>query len=271
VLLTGEGGDDWLNGSFEHWPDLLRRLQWGSLFRHGAEQWPQSPAHVIARRTLYPAIMPLISRRHRQQMLRPQFDPSSTIPEWINADWAARINLKDRWNSDIPRPGLAGFAQKSRYSVFALGRRHVNFEPVLAYAESHGIEIRHPFHDLNLTQFYMGMSGNHLRRNGVRKILLREAMKGTLPEIVRTRTSKAVFVGHTIDAINRLIDERPPESMLCAKLGWVDGRKIEALHAPFRHWRKNGSVGGIPATPWGPVWFALATDMWLEHAFGMKP
>ena len=25
VLVTGEGGDDWLRGSHAHWPDLLRR------------------------------------------------------------------------------------------------------------------------------------------------------------------------------------------------------------------------------------------------------
>ncbi|MEQ1689073.1 MAG: asparagine synthase-related protein, partial [Sphingopyxis sp.] len=269
VLLTGEGGDDWLNGGFEHWPDLFMKMKWGPLFRHGAQQWPGSPMHVIARRTLYPAVMPLINSHYRQAMLRPQLDPRISKPDWICSDWAERIGLYDRWHSEIPRHGLKGFAQKSRYSVFALARRHVNIDAALAYSERQGIEIRHPFHDLGLTRFYMGMSGNHLRRHGLRKVLLREAMRGTLPEIIRTRTSKAVFVGHTVDAVNALFDERPPEDMLCAKLGWVDGKKIGALHAPFRQWREQGSQGDLPASPWGPVWFALATDMWLEHAFGI--
>ncbi len=29
VLLTGEGGDDWMNGSRAHWPDLLLGGRWG--------------------------------------------------------------------------------------------------------------------------------------------------------------------------------------------------------------------------------------------------
>ena len=46
--------------------------------------------------------------------------------------------------------------------------------------------------------------------------------------------------------------------------------KIAEMHAPFEAWRRNGGEGPIPDTAWGPVWFTLATDMWLEHAFGLK-
>ena len=56
-------------------------------------------------------------------------------------------------------------------------------------------------------------------------------------------------------------------SWVLMKLGWIDPERIEALHAPFDAWRRAGSTGKIPASAWGPVWFTLATDMWLEHAF----
>ena len=92
-------------------------------------------------------------------------------------------------------------------------------------------------------------------------------MRGTLPELVRTRTTKAYFVGHIIDAIDGMFRERSPRDQLCVQLGWIDGDRIEALHAPFRKWREEGSSGPLPDTPWGPVWFMLAMGMWLENAF----
>lgn len=269
VLLTGEGGDDWLNGSYAHWSDQLRRGHWRAMFRHGAEQWPDSPWYVQARRTLYTAGMPLISPRHRQALLRPHLDFRLDKPDWIRPEWMARIGLEDRWHQGIARQGLSGMDQQSRYSVYSLGRRYTMVDTVLAYTEYHGVEIRHPFHDLNLTRFFMGAAGAHLRKFNTRKHLLREAMHGTLPEKIRTRRTKSYFVSHQVDAITELLRQRPAKDLLCVKLGWVDPERIEALNAPFAAWRREGSTGPIPASAWGPVWFALATDMWLEHAFGL--
>ncbi len=269
VLLTGEGGDDWLNGSYSHWPDQFRRGQWGALFRHGAEQWPNSPWHVQARRILYTAVMPLVSSEHRQALLTPHLDFRLDRPDWVRPEWMARIGLEDRWHQKVARQGLRGFDQQSRYSVYSLGRRYTMVDTVLAYAEQHGIEIRHPLHDLRLTRFFMGAAGAHLRKFNTRKYLLREAMHGTLPEKVRTRRTKSYFVSHQIDAIGELLRERPLSDLHCVKLGWVDPERIAAMHAPFDAWRRAGSTGDVPASAWGPVWFTLATDMWLEHAFGL--
>lgn len=269
ILLTGEGGDDWLNGSYAHWPDLLLRGQWASLFRHGAQQWPDSPPHVIARRTLYPALMPLISPRHREALLQPHLDFRLDKTDWLRPEWTARIGLEQRWREEIPRDGLKGFAQQTRYSVFRHPRRHIGYEPVFAYCESQGVETRHPFHDARLAGFFMGASGNVLRKQNCRKFLLREAMRGTLPELVRTRTTKAYFVGHIVDAVDELFERRPARELLPAKLGWIDPDRIAALHAPFAKWRREGSSGPIPDAPWGPVWFALAMDLWLENAVGL--
>jgi asparagine synthase (glutamine-hydrolysing) len=98
--------------------------------------------------------------------------------------------------------------------------------------------------------------------------VLREAMRGTLPEFVRTRTNKALFINHSVDAHDAMLAERPANELLPVKLGWMDGDKIAALQATFTRWRREGSQGPVPNQPMGPVWFALATDMWLEHAFG---
>lgn len=270
VLLTGEGGDDWLNGSLAHWPDRFMAGRWRELFRHGAEQWPDSPWYVQARRTLHSTLLPLASRKYREALLTPYLDFRLDQPDWIRPDWMARIGLVDRWHQKIARTGLRGIDQQSRYSVFSLGRRYTMVDSVLAFAEGHGVEVRHPFHDLRLTRFFMGAGGEHLRKFNTRKHLLREAMKGTLPEKIRQRRTKSYFVSHQVDAIGELLRQRPMHELIAVKLGWVVPERIAAMHAPFEAWRKSGSSGPIPDSAWGPVWFTLATEMWLEHAFGLE-
>lgn len=270
VVLTGEGGDDWLNGSFAHWPDRFVRGQWGKMFRHGAEIWPDSPWYVQARRTLQSTLLPLFSPRHRQAMLTPHLDFRLDRTDWICGDWMERVGLEDRWRQKIHRTNLRGMGQASRYSVFSLGRRYTMVDTVLAFAESHGVEVRHPLHDLRLTRFFMGAGGEHLRKFNTRKFLLREAMRGTLPEKIRERRTKSYFVSHQVDAIGELLRQRPVHELTPVKLGWVEPERIAAMHAPFEAWRRNGSEGPIPNGAWGPVWFTLATDTWLEHAFGLK-
>ena len=267
VMLTGEGGDDWMDGSLAHWPDMVRRGRWVGVLREGLRQWPGEPLHVRLRRTVYHSGMPLVNRRYRDRLLRPNIDFAVAAPPWIRPDWAARIGLTDRWRDDALPLDLPGFAQRQRYGVFRHARRHVNVDAYLAYAESHGVEIRHPLHDLRLTHFFMGAAGGVLRRNGLKKHLLREAMRGTLPEMVRNRTDKAHFMVSMVDAATALFRERPPREMLVARMGWVDGDRLSAYHAVFQRWRESGSTGPAPHETWGPVWFALAMDMWLEHAF----
>ncbi|HEX6858915.1 MAG TPA: asparagine synthase-related protein [Caulobacteraceae bacterium] len=270
VLLTGEGGDDWLNGSLAHWPDLLAKGRWRSLLQHGRQNWPDAPWVIAALKTMVTAARPHVLPRYRRAAVHPHLDWRIPDPHWLRPEWVKKVDLQDRWRRLLPRQGLDGFAQRSRYAVFTHGNRQAIAETALAYAESRGVEVRHPFHDARLTRFMMGAAGNHMRVLNRRKLILREAMRGTLPEMVRTRLDKAAFVNHSIDAHEMLLAERPVKDLLPVKLGWIDGDGIAALQTPYAKWRQEGSEGPLPNLPIGPVWFALATDMWLEHAFGLK-
>lgn len=268
VILTGEGGDDWLNGSQAHWPDMLVRGRWAAILRDGRRRWPDQPFHVAARRVFYHSTMPWVSQRNRGQLLHPHLQFDIDVPDWIRSDWAERIQLRDRWQADRLPVALPGFAQQSRFHVFTTGRRHVNADNVLAYAESRGIEMRHPFHDLRLTRFYMGADGTAMRAKGERKDILREAMRGTLPEVVRQRRDKALFVAHMVDAVSDMLRDRPIEDLHCVRLGWVDPAGLRRILEPHRAWRAAGTDKPPPGA-FGPLWFALAIDIWLDSAFGL--
>jgi asparagine synthase (glutamine-hydrolysing) len=266
VLLTGEGGDGWLAGSLAHWPDLFLSGRWGDLLEHARAFSPGAAPQVLAKRLTYYTLAPFFSPAYRNQLTRPNLAFGVTPPSWINPDWARRIGLSERWRSDVAPLSLPTFAQRNRYNSFNIARRHVSFDNVMALAESQGVELRHPLHDLRLTQFYMGAAGQMLNKGGEKKHILREAMRGALPELVRTRTTKARFMAHIIDASTALFRQRAPEDLLCVKLGWVDGAEIRRIHAILQRWREEGLPEPAPREPGNGVWFVLAMDMWLEHA-----
>ncbi|MEP6915260.1 MAG: asparagine synthase-related protein, partial [Acidobacteriota bacterium] len=269
VLLTGEGGDDWMNGSRAHWPDLLLGGRWLTLLREGVladpgRRWTRGVRAILAE-----GLGPIVSPHRRARALRPHLDFQHTAPPWISPDWAQRARLADRWR-DAPRPPApGGFAQAQRYHAYALARRHVNVDNGIAYTATRGVEFRHPLHDIRLTRFLMGAAGGMLRRAGVKKHLLREAMRGTLPEIVRTRTGKANIAPPVIDAVTARLIERPIADLHCVKLGWVNGARLEHYQAAHAAWRSAGTPANLPPEPYGPVWNAVAIDLWLEHAFGL--
>jgi asparagine synthase (glutamine-hydrolysing) len=103
----------------------------------------------------------------------------------------------------------------------------------------------------------------------LKKHLLREAMRGTLPEPVRTRTSKANISPPIIDAVTAILAERPIGELHCVKLGWVDAARLEEYQAAHVAWRQAGTADKVPTVPYSPVWNAIAIDLWLEHAFGL--
>ncbi|MEZ0244395.1 MAG: asparagine synthase-related protein, partial [Sphingomonas sp.] len=269
VLLTGEGGDDWMAGNFGYLPDMFLRGDLFGLFREAMTQFPAENRFVALRRTAFLATAPVFSPAHRTKLLKPHIILDPPMPDFINAEWATRIGLPDRWRN-TPAPATPrGFAQQQRYAVFSHARRHIGHDTVLAAAEASGVEMRHPLHDLRLAHFFMGVPGRMLRRNGEKKYILREAMRGTLPEVVRRRQDKAVFITSLIDGIDARFRECPPQQLLPVKMGWIDGDMLESMFAPAREWRRAGSQGPLSRARLGPVWFIVAMDLWLEHAFGL--
>jgi len=87
-----------------------------------------------------------------------------------------------------------------------------------------------------------------------------------LPEL-RTRQTKANFSASMINAVTDRFAQKKPEDLLPAKLGWVDMNRLGQLHQEYRSWVAAGATPPFPKVAYGPVWNAVAMDIWLEHAF----
>lgn len=165
VLLTGQGGDALLAESPSYLADLVRR---GRFFRAVREvrrhvRITGSPAGIGIRSLI---------------RLRGSDHPHPPFPDWVNAEFSSSARLRTRYSdawSDM-RSGSGTYHQLSRpwlgaglfeaYERLAL--------PVI---------VRHPYFDLRLVRLLLS-APNCLKAS---KWLLRESMRGRLPESVRTR------------------------------------------------------------------------------------
>ncbi len=123
-------------------------------------------------------------------------------------------NLIQRWRAGWPA-GSASFPQKKMYwpahlrkRVHQLGyyyaasgitsARLVSYNTLAAYT---GVEFRLPFFDRRLVDYILGLPPDLYFRDGFNKYILREAMKGILPERVRQQTHATHFSELTVRGV----------------------------------------------------------------------
>jgi asparagine synthase (glutamine-hydrolysing) len=232
VLLSGHWGDQ-VFFSPAYLVDLFGRFAWGEIRRHTREyeRWfSAGEAQVLVRR------FPLDVARHHV--------PVSLVPplKWIRRRLPGGARQK-RWFSDpflrralrfADRPATIGRAFHSAHArsiyIEARSKYHVHcMEWHNKIDALGGLEAAFPCLDRDLLAFLMAVPGDIQNRNGVPRALLREAMKGVLPEPVRARRWKADFTsvvnrGVALDA-SPLARALSPESR-GVRLGYLDPGRL---------------------------------------------
>ncbi len=191
VLLDGQGADELLAGYYTffapHLAGLLVSGRWGALMQ---EMRAAKRLHGIgflgASEYLANALLPDTLR----QPLRRLAGKSSSAPNWFD---------KDRFASDDRDQALMGHYQTTSVNQMAESLLIDTSVPKLLHwadrsSMAHSIESRLPFLDFRLVEFSMGLPPETKLWNGTTKQVLREAMRGTLPEPIRMRMDKMGFV-----------------------------------------------------------------------------
>ncbi len=175
VVLTGHGGDPALAPSPAYLLGLLRRLRWG--------RWlAEVVRYARARRRLPPLGLKTALRRWLGRRRR-----HAPFPRWLNPQFAARLRLRERWErlsaeADSPHPTqpLAHAALRSPYWA----RLFEGFDPGVTRRP---LEFRHPFFDVRLVGWLLALPPLPWFTD---KQLLREALRGVLPDAVRLRPKR---------------------------------------------------------------------------------
>jgi asparagine synthase (glutamine-hydrolysing) len=189
VMLDGQGADEQLAGyhtCFAHQAaDFARRGEIGMLWQalrdrralHGvafANQIRQLLPHLLPDRMLD------AWRRHRHR---------SVLHDWLNSD--VRRDAANRAD------GLAAARPKSLAEYCAAATYATSLPQLLHWEDrnsmAHSIEARVPFLDPALATFALALGDQHRIAGGETKYVLRRAMDGILPDMVRDRRDKIGF------------------------------------------------------------------------------
>ena len=81
--------------------------------------------------------------------------------------------------------------REGQLSHFRSAKPAFTLEGMNQFALGHSFEVCHPFMDIRLVEYCLGLPSEQSFQNGWSRIILRRAMKGVLPETVRLRHGKA--------------------------------------------------------------------------------
>jgi len=260
VLLTGGGGDEWLTGSLQHAADLLRKFRMRSmLHRIGSDSGLSrllDLTHAALAFGLQPLMPPTWQRAIRRMRGR------DGIPPWIDESFARRISLADRLAVAPPPLRFPTYAQMDICSTLSSGWWPHHSEIEERAASRFGIEERHPLTDRRIVEFALAIPETQRWRGTRTKFVLREAMRGLLPETVRERQTKAEFSSVFLQAFQTLDGLRFFEGLDIASIGWVKEQRVCSMYREAADPRADRS-DSFPNS-W-PLWMIVGIELWLNH------
>ena len=245
VLLSGLGSDHYLMGSLSYIPDLVMT---GRLLRAARElaAWSYTGRQSFWTMARKHAVDPLVRRKVTTAL------PSDMhVPSWLGERRKFEQHFSKLYDFMFAAP-------RGRMFEYYTAREMENIGPwVMRNGFEDGIEVRYPFLSRPLVEFSLQLP-IHLRvRPFARKYILRQAMRGILPEEIRLRSTKAGIDARIIWALqqekaqlNRLLDQP-----ILSELGLIEASKLRAAVEEARCGEKHNMV---------MLMAALSLETWLS-------
>lgn len=181
IVLTGQGGDP-----LSYFGSLLNTPRFHA-------QLPDAAAYVLTRRRC----PPLGVRTKMRRMLGGA--PAPAYPAWLNAHFAARRGLRERFARLSAPPATVHPTHAVAHAMLSSSYWPSMFEAFDPGATRLPLEFRHPLFDVRLVEYVLSIP---LVPWSVDKELLRSASDGVQPDEVRRR-GKSPLHGDPIEAHRR--------------------------------------------------------------------
>ena len=191
VMLDGQGADEHLAGYHcffaARFAGLFKTLRWIQLLKE-----INSCREIHGYNYMF-GIKGIVSQLLPETVvgfLREMYNGNATSPKWLSME---------KLNAEAINPGV--FTNEKALSVRELSMSQLgasHLQQLLHYEDrdsmAHSIESRLPFLDYHLVEFVLSLPDEYKLSNGVTKKVLREGMKGIIPEEIRHRMDKKGFV-----------------------------------------------------------------------------
>jgi asparagine synthase (glutamine-hydrolysing) len=251
VLLDGQGADELMAGYlfFQGYLMLEYLLSGhpcaaaaeaaGFLRLHGRRTDPfLAAALFLAPRRL----KNFLARRYMRVPLAAEFAARQAAASNVPAQMYSRVSLNQ------------ALAYRVRFSLPQLLREEDRNS--MAFS----IESRLPFLDYRLVEYLFSLGPQFKVRRGMTKHILREAMRGVLPENVRMRLGKLGFPTPVVQWLRqpevRTVVDGILGSQSFAARGYLDAPRVRDLYA--KHAAGTADV-------WQTVWKAINLELWMRR------
>ncbi len=233
VMLDGDGGDDVFSPGCGHLTDLWLSGRIGRLWRqlgHVARLYGESRRTLLADYCLKPLLPPPLKRRILRRL---KVWWGQGIPPWMNRSGLAALGVLDRLDRRPTGPVFPTRAQQEIYNGLRSGWAREALEMDERFFAHAGVERRSPFLDRHVLEFALAIPQGQRWNGAWIKTVLREAMRGILPETVRLRQDKADFLP-VIDFVRKGRQSEPLSEVFrrscLVDVGLCDGSQLrEAL------------------------------------------
>jgi len=265
--LSGLGGDEWLGSTYFAYADLLRQLRFSALLNRlqcdrnqpaGFAPFP-GYASTLARY----GVLPLIPDRLKSA-LRPWLRPPEIHP-LVAPAFAARTKLLERLSARQRWPRCRSFAQQTLYRTYASGWLANSLEGDARWTAAFRMEGRYPFLDRRILEFAYAIPDAQRFRPGVSKFVLRNSMRGILPQRVRLRSSKADLMELYPMAMSALGGERLFDRLSLVKNGWIDGDVVRRLYRSMAEAFSRRDFSRLEN--FYELWNVFALELWFNVVF----
>jgi asparagine synthase (glutamine-hydrolysing) len=270
VILTGNGGDEWLEVSPYYAADLLRRLDvpglgrlWSSMQRSyplsrqvaGNVLWRYGARPLLRRRALRMAerLAPRGLARHRRRRF------AAAEPRWLAPEDELARELYRRAEAARVAQGVDGFYLGEVRRVLDLPIQALDMEEISESGREMGVRLLHPYWDADLVDFLHRTPPELLVQDQRSKSPARRLVERRLPELgfKHHRKLTAMDFFRTVLVRDGLAAWRAlAKDLALARLGIADARGLDEHVVRL-------CAGGGPREVL-QIWYILSAEAWLQ-------
>ncbi len=236
VLLTGEGGDEFLSGGHLYYADALARGRLAAFWRDWKADRATASLRMrlgwLAREGVFPLLPPALQTAARQTV-RVARGARRTDCDWLAP--SMRAHILERRAAARARPVERGLSPSQQEMMRTLDDAFAALvsEHVERLGARHGLETRSPMLSRTFVETAFATPERMRLKGDVAKYVHVRAMGDLLPPAVRDRRDKAEFSGAfriRLDDMRDLLTREIP----AARPGWLAPGGVRALYDALR-------------------------------------